>query len=106
MRKLPILPCDPCPHKGACCSYGSSVTDTEEKAIRAIYGNEALIWDEEEQGYRTSVVNGKCFFHSDGLCKIHSETYYPKVCQLFPYESIEGGEYKYDLDICPELIGY
>ncbi len=102
--KLPILPCYPCPHTGVCCKYGTSVLDDEEKQIRRIYGDGALVWDEEEKEWRTSVVNGYCFFHQqDGTCKIHSEPYYPKVCQLFPYEAVEGGPYQYDLDICPEL---
>lgn len=102
--KLPVLPCYPCPHKGKCCSYGASVIGDEEKFIRDAYGDKALVWDEEENGWRTSVVNGWCLFHQeDGTCKIHSEHYYPKVCKLFPYEDVDGGPYKSDLDICPEL---
>jgi hypothetical protein len=107
--KLPILPsklpCFPCPHNSNCCSWGSSLTGDEDAIIAEIYGIDSIMWDEEENGWRTAVVNGKCFFLSDsGSCKIHAEEYYPQVCKLFPYESVEGGPYKYDLeDVCPEL---
>ena len=104
MTKLPVLPCHPCPHRGVCCSWGTSVSTDEERAIRREHGDDALVWSDEEQGWRTSVRSGQCVFLSEaGLCVIHGEAYYPRVCQLFPYEDVDGGPYQSDLDICPEL---
>lgn len=107
LKKLSLktLPCDPCPHKGACCSWGTSVSFMEKANIQLHHGEDSVVWSEDEQEWRTAVVNGRCFFwKSDGTCKIHGEPYYPRVCRLFPYEDEDdGGPYKYDLGICPEL---
>lgn len=104
-RKLPVLPCYPCPHKGSCCSWGTSVSDQEKELIQAQHGSNSVVWSDEEQEWRTALVNGKCiFWEATGTCQIHSAPYYPKVCKLFPYEADDGGPYKYELGICPELV--
>ena len=38
MSDFPKLPCFPCPHHSACCTYGSTVSPAEAKAIIADLG--------------------------------------------------------------------
>ena len=107
-RSLPTLPaklpCFPCPHGSHCCNWGSAVVADEPDQIRAAHGDAALVWDEEESEWRTSVVNGTCFFQKDNGCSIHDKPYYPRICRGFPWvDGDKGGPYLYDLTICPEL---
>lgn len=104
MVRLPIaLPCFPCPHKGVCCSWGSALSDIENTAIVKAHGKQSTVWNDKDKTWRTAIVDSKCFFLNKGLCGIHDKEYYPAVCKLFPYKDVDGGPYKYELDICPEL---
>jgi Fe-S-cluster containining protein len=96
MTKLKII-CDPCPYNGECCVYGVDLVNNEHVLIKEIYGDEAIMFAD---GYRTSIINGRCFFLNDGKCSIHDKIYYPKVCKLYPYEDLDGGEYKSE-HVCP-----
>ncbi len=97
------LPCYPCPHNSNCCSWGASLTNEEAAMVLMFHGHDALVWDEEEQGFRTQVVDGKCVFITDNNCTIHSTVYYPLMCKGFPYLDQEGNPYLFDKTICPEL---
>lgn len=102
------LPCFPCPHKGACCQYGASVTGDEAAAILAAHGAAALAPvtadSDPEDLLRTAVVEGQgCVFLVDGLCSIHDQAYYPKTCSGFPWTDESGNPYLYDKTICPEF---
>lgn len=104
MTELKVLPCYPCPHKGACCSYGASLTPEEAVAVRAAHGEGALVeTGDVEDPVRTRVVAGKCYFLVEGLCRIHGEAYYPKTCAGFPWTDETGAPYIYDQTICPEF---
>jgi hypothetical protein len=101
-----VLPCNPCPHLSACCSWGVTVLADEVPAIRAAHGDDTVFWDAAEGEHRTRVVNGVCVFKRGNACAIHDEPYYPRVCRGFPWTDGEhGGPYPYDLTICPELVG-
>lgn len=107
-KSLPIyrddLPCYPCPHGSSCCYWGVSLVGDEEKTIRGLYGDAALVWDDEDKEWRTSVVDGKCFFLKNNACSIHKESYYPRICKGFPWLDGETGqEYPYDRSICGEF---
>lgn len=106
-RQLPIyrpLPCFPCPHGSSCCHWGVSLVGDEVDVIRELYGDDALVWDAEDSEFRTSIVDGKCFFLRDNACTIHDKPYYPRICRGFPWIDGEtGGEYPYDRTICGEL---
>ena len=102
LKVLNNLPCYPCPHKSVCCSWGTDLTFEEAIIIKSIFGSKAVTKENGE--YRTSIVDGKCFFLDDNKCSIHNEQYYPYVCKGFPKtDGILGGEYKYQIDICPEI---
>jgi hypothetical protein len=102
MKLCQPLICFPCPHNGACCEFGVDITDEEADQMISIHGSESVILD--DGGYRTNVKNGCCFFFLDGLCSIHSKSYYPKVCKSFPFEDgILGGPYQGDANECPEF---
>lgn len=104
MVHLPmVLPCFPCPHKGVCCSYGTALSNDEAFAIYKAEGRSSVVWNIMDKTWRTTIVDNKCIFLKEGLCSIHDKEYYPKVCKLFPYEDVDGGPYKYELSICPEL---
>jgi Fe-S-cluster containining protein len=76
----------------------------EVDVIRELYGDDALVWDAEDSEFRTSIVDGKCFFLRDNACTIHDKPYYPRICRGFPWIDGEtGGEYPYDRTICGEL---
>ena len=99
-----LLPCYPCPHRSACCSRGVSVTYQEAAAIITEFGADYLVWDIEEQGYRTRVEGQKCIFHKGGGCTIHDRTAYPKLCHNYPWFGMEGQVYEFEVDICPEML--
>ena len=103
-RPLPAkLPCFPCPHDAICCSWGTGLYEDEATAER--YGEGALRWSDEEVGWRTSIVDGRCFFWRHG-CSIDEMPFYPRVCRGFPWLHGNGGdEYPGDLSVCPELAG-
>ncbi len=98
------VPCSACPYEGACCSWGTSLSSGEAQAIEGAFGPKALVWDEEEQGYRTRVVDGHCYFLTNGKCGIHSQPYYPQICAGFPHtQGLSAKPYESDLSICPAL---
>ena len=100
---LPALPCWPCPHASACCSWGSTLSDQEAAAIAEKYGPHTIYrtrWGE----WRTRVRNRRCVFLQENGCRIHAEPVYPEVCRGFPWFDAEtGGPYEYDQTICPSL---
>ncbi|MDX2193630.1 MAG: YkgJ family cysteine cluster protein [Gemmatimonadales bacterium] len=103
---LPVLPCFPCPHASACCSWGTTLTDEEAEAIRAAHGADTCYrtrWGE----WRTRVRKGRCVFLKDNACRIHGQPYYPEVCRAFPWTDAEtGGPYAYTQTICPEFVAH
>src|SRR5258706_9953110 len=85
VRPLPAtLPCFPCPHAPNCCSWGTALEADEAAAIREQYGDAALRWSDEEQQWRTAIVNGRCIFRDRG-CMIHDKPFYPRICRGFPW---------------------
>jgi len=98
------LPCSACPHQGACCTYGASLTPAEETAIRAHHGADAIeMTGDPTDPVRTRVLNGACVFLQDGQCRIHAEPYYPRTCAGFPWVDEVGDPYVHDKTICPEF---
>ena len=101
------LPCFPCPHAAACCSFGASITPTEHLALTAPGEHlpDKFVWDLAENGWRTRVVAGRCvFLAGDATCTLHDHPYYPIVCRCFPDAQHDtGGPYQGDVTICPEL---
>ena len=100
----PELPCHPCPHRAACCAYGTTLTDEEAASLTSRFGDVAYRtrWGE----WRTRVKGRRCvFFAGDGGCTIHADASYPKVCRGFPWTDAEtGGPYEFDRTICPEFV--
>ena len=102
--QFPKLPCFPCPHRAACCAYGSTVTETEAAEIIAHYG-EGKVYLTRWGEWRTRVRGGRCIFFGAAGCEIHAKPFYPAVCRGFPWTDAEtGGPYEYDRTICPEFI--
>lgn len=103
--ELKVLPCYPCPHDSVCCSWGTGLLFDEPDILRGIYGDAALVWDDEEKEWRTSIVGERCFFWKNNSCSIHEEPYYPRYCKGFPDIDGETGKapYPYDKSICPEF---
>ncbi|MFN0181775.1 MAG: YkgJ family cysteine cluster protein [Gemmatimonadales bacterium] len=101
---FPALPCFPCPHRAACCAYGATVSEAEAAAILRDFGDGPVYrtrWGE----LRTRVKKGRCVFFTGEGCAIHDRSYYPAVCQGFPWVDAEtGGPYEYDRTICPEFV--
>jgi Putative zinc- or iron-chelating domain len=104
MSDFPALPCYPCPHGSACCSYGATVTEEEAADITRVHGGDVVYrtrWGE----WRTRVRNRRCVFLRENVCSIHATAYYPAVCRGFPWTDAEtGGPYEYDRTICPEFL--
>jgi hypothetical protein len=97
------LPCYPCPHASACCSWGATVSEKEVAGIIAEHG-EGKVYRTRWGEWRTRVTKGRCVFFKDGGCTIHASSYYPSVCRGFPWIDAEtGGPYQYDRTICPEF---
>ena len=100
---FPPLPCYPCPHRSACCAYGTTLSDDEARAIIRTHGAEKIYrtrWGE----WRTRVARGRCVFLRDNTCSIYNMPYYPAVCRGFPWIDAEsGGPYEFDRTICPEF---
>jgi hypothetical protein len=100
---FPALPCFPCPHHSACCAHGSTLAEDEAEAIMARHGIDRIYltrWGE----WRTRVTGGRCAFLVDNACELHDESFYPLVCQGFPWTDSEtGGPYEFDRTICPEF---
>lgn len=100
---FPKLPCWPCPHQSACCSYGSTLSE-EEAALVAKHHGPELIYRTRWGEWRTRVKKGRCVFLDGNGCRIHAKPYYPAVCRGFPWTDAEtGGPYEYDQSICPEF---
>ena len=107
MTKLPLvenLPCYPCPHGSACCSWGVTLLGDEAETIRRLHGAHTVVWDDEEQEWRTNVEDDRCVFLKDNACTLHANSEYPAICRGFPMEDGEGGPYLWDRTICPEIV--
>jgi hypothetical protein len=63
------------------------------------FGTASIEWDPDDAEWRTTVVDGVCFFLEDNTCSIHGHALYPSVCAGFPWKP-DGSE----VDICPELL--
>jgi hypothetical protein len=107
---LPSLPCYPCPYDASCCAYGATVSEEEAAAIEANHGP-GLVYKTRWGEWRTRVRNKRCALFRDGGCTIHDRSYYPTMCQGFPWtDGDTGGRYEYDVMICgafaahPELV--
>ena len=100
---FPPLPCYPCPHGSACCSYGTTLSAEEARAIKKAHGGKHVYrtrWGE----WRTRVVKGRCGFLRNNACVLYNQPYYPAVCRGFPWIDAEtGGPYEFDRTICPEF---
>lgn len=102
MHRPKTLPCFPCPHRAACCNFGSSLTDEEAEQVRAAHGDDAVRYVVDE--WRTAVVDGRCVFLAENTCDIYKEPYYPAICRGFPWiDGQTGSPYDGDPTICPEL---
>lgn len=100
---LPVLPCYPCPHQSACCSYGTTLSEAEAQVIGRDYGWH-LIYRTRWGEWRTRVKHRKCVFLKGNACSIYDREHYPAVCRGFPWTDAEtGGPYQFDRTICPEL---
>jgi Fe-S-cluster containining protein len=101
---FPPLPCYPCPHGSACCSYGSTLTDEEAQDLSERFGADRVYqtrWGE----WRTRVRAGRCVFLENNVCTIYGDRSYPAVCRGFPWVDAEhGGAYEFDRSICPEFV--
>ncbi len=101
---FPRLPCYPCPHKSACCAYGTTLSETEARAIIAAHGKHT-VYRSRGGEWRTRVREGRCVFLLENSCSIYHKPYYPDVCRGFPWTDVEtGGPYEYDRTICPEFV--
>jgi hypothetical protein len=102
--RYPELPCYPCPHRAACCAYGTTLSDQEAAALRARYG-EGVAYRTRYGEWRTRVRGGRCVFYDGQGCRIHDDPCYPAVCRHFPWTDAEtGGPYQFDQTICPEFV--
>jgi putative zinc- or iron-chelating protein len=103
--RLPKLPCFPCPHRSACCSWGVDLSMEEAAALGRTYGDDKVVLDPEAGVWRTRVVDGRCAFLGDNRCLIHDDPHYPAVCRGFPWTDAEtGGPYRGDPEVCPEFV--
>ncbi|MEO8032591.1 MAG: YkgJ family cysteine cluster protein [Gemmatimonadota bacterium] len=100
----PSLPCYPCPHQSACCSWGVTLSPEEAEALGSRHGRDKMYltrWGE----WRTRIRQGRCVFLVANGCTIHKDPSYPAVCRGFPWTDVEtGGPYQYDQTICPEFL--
>src|SRR5512147_205202 len=71
---FPMLPCYPCPHHAACCSYGTTLTEAE--AIEREQGP-GLVYRSRWGEWRTRVRKGRCVFLFNDSCAIYNKPYYP-----------------------------
>ena len=106
--RLPViperLPCFPCPHGSICCSWGTALNEQEAETLKRIYGDHTVVWDLEEDEWRTKVEGERYIFLRDNACSLHEKPEYPSVCRCFPWSDPNtGGPYQYDLSICPEM---
>lgn len=112
--KLPLiepreLPCMPCPHRAACCTWGVDISPDEVKALVAKFGDSVIDRNPRQSAgggwMRTAVRDGHCVFWvaPDGGCSIHAEAMYPAVCRAFPFADVDGGAYQGDVSDCPEM---
>ena len=93
-----ILPCLNCPIDSHCCFNGVFLEDYEALTLSRIFGEKSIVYDKEDENWRTSIKNGKCFFKGNNLCRIHSQNYYPLWCRRFPDpKKIDSDDY----EVCP-----
>lgn len=125
MRRLPTLPCDPCPHGSVCCSHGTNLTDDEAVALGERYGMDKVVlmdrsglerrfgggrpiegetlWNGGEPEWATAVGPGGCVFLVDNACSIHGDPSYPAVCRMFPWRGLGRSGLAVDAKVCPEM---
>jgi hypothetical protein len=100
----PSLPCYPCPHRSACCAFGTTLSPREARGIIRKHGADKVYltrWGE----WRTRVKNGRCVLWKDNACGIYNTPEYPEVGRGFPFVDAEtGGPYEFDQTICPEFL--
>lgn len=100
----PTLPCYPCPHRSACCAFGTTLSPREARGIIRKLGADKVYltrWGE----WRTRVKQGRCVLWKDNSCSIYNTPEYPEVCRGFPFVDAEtGGPYEFDQTICPEFL--
>ena len=101
------LPCFPCPHRAACCRWGTYLSRDEYWKLFGEFGRDFVYFDDDANEYRTQVKDGRCaFFDSkNGGCSIHDHAAYPNVCKIFPYRDGRNAElpHAFDATICPEV---
>lgn len=57
-----MLPCFNCTANSICCSFGVFLEDYEALVLLRLFGEAAISWNIEENNWRTSCKNGRCFF--------------------------------------------
>jgi Fe-S-cluster containining protein len=80
-----------------------SLIGDETERLRRLHGAHTVIWDADEQEWRTNVNGDRCVFLKDNACILHASPEYPAICRGFPYTDGEGGPYLWDRTICPEM---
>jgi hypothetical protein len=113
LRDAPSLPCWPCPHHARCCHWGASLSDDEALALMLMLGDGCVVYDEEDQEWRTALARpheeaGVCVFlevHNGNRCTLHDTALYPSVCRGFPWRDSDSEDrYPYDIiSCCPEF---
>jgi Fe-S-cluster containining protein len=100
-----FLPCFPCPHKSACCRWGTYLSQDEATALMDVWGPDYVYFHEDDGEWRTQVKDGRCMFMADGGCSIHKHKHYPRVCRIFPRRDgrDESLPEAHDAAICPEV---
>jgi hypothetical protein len=104
MNEIPkTLPCHPCPHRSACCRWGTWLSDEEGVALNKLYGNMVFL-DEDTKVWRTQVKDGRCVFYNGG-CSIHHLDVYPESCRDFPWKDSRNplAPRAFDAITCPEI---
>jgi Fe-S-cluster containining protein len=98
------LPCFPCPHRSACCRWGTWLTEEEGWKIFTKYPDK-VYFDEDVKNWRTQIWDGRCVFYNNGGCTIHNEDFYPSSCKDFPYKDMRNPllPRAFDAITCPEI---
>ena len=104
MEENKDLPCIECPHRSACCRWGTWLSDSEGKALQELYFDK-VFFDEDVKMWRTQVWNGRCVFFNGVGCDIHHLDIYPKSCKEFPWKDSRNPLHPraFDSITCPEF---
>ena len=106
MQDLSKLPCFPCPHRAACCRWGTWLNTEEGFALNKQFGIRYVFLDQDTGDWRTQVHNGRCMFFDDRLgCILHGHKHYPTMCRDFPAKDTRNPKLPmaYDAATCPEV---